>query len=46
MEMQGTRRAKTTLKKNQVEGLTVPDLSTYYKAAVMKTVYTINIPEK
>lgn len=44
--MQGTRRAKTTLKKNQVEGFRVPDPSTHYKATVMKTVYTINIPEK
>ena len=35
---QRTRTVKTTLKKNRVEGLTVPIGRTYYKDAVMKIV--------
>ena len=33
------RITNTTLKKNKVEGLMLPDFKTHYKATVIKTVY-------
>lgn len=42
----GQEEPTQSLKKNQVEGLRLPDISTYYKATIVKAVWTISIPEK
>ena len=39
MEIQGTRVAKTILKKNKCGAFTFPKLKTYHKATVIQTVY-------
>lgn len=35
------RIASSTLKKNEIKGLTLPNFKTYYNSTVIKTVYSV-----